>query len=488
MPLTTQLDTSKILAQRRFMESTSPELLFSGAFGAGKSRIGCEKGHFLSTKYPGNRGLVARKKYTDLRDTTMDTYFRYVCPPEHIQAYNKQEHKVTLKNGSEILWYGLDQSTKVASLEVGWIFCDEIIEFTEEDYVMLLGRLRHPVPFHQIFGATNPSSPSHWCYNRFYLDTELKRTGVTEVVESGALDNPFTPESYKDRLKTLKGKYRERYVEGKWVGFEGLVYDIWEPSQHILPRDSRNQGLTGDPDNPIPLDWDRYRVVDFGFTNPFCCQWWASPKYKYTGPEGQQDQIEIPPDERVFVMYREIYYTGRPVPAHGNDIMRLSMNEKFVTTFADWDAGDRAILERAGIPTTKASKEVSSGIQSVYEAIAANRVFILEDCRQEIDYELSASSKPSQTIEEFPNYTRQRGKDGKYNPKEEPVKVNDHGMDNIRYLIYSLKVASLPSGRIIRGTTQESILRGSMTAPTSRWPIAPDRKYTSGERVSWRKV
>ena len=176
------LDTSKIPSQRIFMESLNPEVLYSGAFGAGKSRIGCEKALYLSLRYPGNRGLISRKTFTDLRDTTMDTFFRYVCPEDYIQDYNKNEHKLTLTNGSEILFHGLENYTKIGSLEVGWIFCDEIIEFAYDDYLMLLGRLRHPVPFHQIFGATNPASPQHWLYKRFYGEAELKRNGTTRLV------------------------------------------------------------------------------------------------------------------------------------------------------------------------------------------------------------------------------------------------------------------------------------------------------------------
>ena len=48
-----ELDLERIPAQKSFMESKARELLYSGAFGAGKSRIGCEKGHVLSSIYKG---------------------------------------------------------------------------------------------------------------------------------------------------------------------------------------------------------------------------------------------------------------------------------------------------------------------------------------------------------------------------------------------------------------------------------------------------
>jgi len=482
-------DTSKIPAQRQFMESQTLELLYDGAFGAGKSRVGCEKGYFLSTKYPGNRGLIVRKKFTDLRDTTKVTWDRYVCPPEHVQSYNKQEHLLTLINGSEVMFHGLDQPTKVGSLEVGWIFVDEVIEFTEDDWMMLLGRLRHPsVPFHQIFAATNPADPNHWVYRRFYHDEDLQAKGYTSTFSSNTLLNPFTPKTYRDSLDQFKGRYHDRYVKGLWISFEGVVYDCWDPTKHILPRDTTALGLTGDPNDPIPRDWERFRSIDFGFTNPFVCQWWASPKYKYTGPPGAQDRTEIPYYQREWVMYREIYHSGRTVTEHAKVINLLTANEKIHTTVCDWDAGDRADLHNAKIPTIKADKEVSPGIQSTYQCISNDRVFILENSLVESDYALTSTNKPSATQLEFAAYMRPKGKEGKFNPKEDPVKVNDHGMDALRYILHTFKAAFGPSGQVVVGNAQDVEVRASQLtqsnhAPVSRF-VSGTRSY-SPTRTSW---
>jgi len=108
--------TQKIPGQKRFMESTVKELMYSGAFGAGKSRVGCEKGLFLSMKYPGNKGLICRKTFASLRITTMDTWTRYVCPPEQIVSFSTETHICKLINGSEVLFLGLyDDPTRIGS-------------------------------------------------------------------------------------------------------------------------------------------------------------------------------------------------------------------------------------------------------------------------------------------------------------------------------------------------------------------------------------
>ena len=462
-----KLDTSKIPAQREFMLSQQREVLYSGAFGAGKSYIGCSKGNLLSQYYPRNRGLIVRKKFTDLRDTTMDTWFRYVMIPEHQESYNKQEHKLMMKNGSEVLFYGMDQWSKVGSLEVGWIFADEVIEFTEVDWLMLLGRLRLPnIPFHQIFAATNPSNPYHWVYKRFYQDQELKDEGMTHVVESDALSNPFTPQDYRDSLvKQLKGRYRRRYLYGEWLSFEGLVYDVWDPTTHLLSRKATEvpnpfdaempYKLTGDPDNPIPEDWEVYRCVDFGFTAPFVCQWWASKPKHWRGEKGRMDEYDVPWEERVWVMFKEIYHSGITVDDHAEEIVRNS-DRRTKATFADWDAGDRALMEKCGIPTYKANKDVQAGIQTVHNMIAEDRVYIMDDCVLTLDDEMADKNKPQATIEEFPGYERQMGKEGVKDPDEKPKKLNDHGMDAMRMLHHTLNIAHGPQGQFHSESTRHT--------------------------------
>ena len=73
------------------MESMAPELMYSGAFGAGKSRVLCEKALFLSLKYPGNFGGIFRKTRKSLTHTTLRSFFKDACPPEFILKYNKSE-------------------------------------------------------------------------------------------------------------------------------------------------------------------------------------------------------------------------------------------------------------------------------------------------------------------------------------------------------------------------------------------------------------
>jgi hypothetical protein len=78
--------------------------------------------------------------------------------------------------------------------------------------------------------------------------------------------------------------------------------------------------------------WRKIRAIDFGYVNPFVCQWWA-----------------IDNDGRMF-RYRELYMTGRTVKDHADKINLLSSGESYEATICDHDAEDRATLAASWHP------------------------------------------------------------------------------------------------------------------------------------------
>lgn len=463
-------NTDKMPAQKAFMESTDRELLYSGAFGAGKSRVLCEKGLFLSLAYPGNVGAILRKTLISLRKTTLITWDRYVCPPELVKSFNQETMTTTLVNGSIIFWLGLDDEQKIGSLEAGWIGIDEAIELTEDDYIMLLGRLRltslkpssglqTKLPFRQIMSATNPSSDAHWLYKRAYTDKKMR------VLESNSLDNIHTPQDYKDSLKAFTGVYYDRFVLGKWVGAAGIVYDNFDTSQHLIDKFT------------IPNDWTRYRAIDFGFSNPFVCLWVA------IHPNIDKDQTCTCPAVNhtpgTMYVYREIYMSQRTIEQHARDIVYLSLGENIKATFSDWAAGDRATLELNGVPTYKADKSISAGIQSVYSSIGQNRLYIMRNILVEHDLNIP-TGRPHCTADEIGLYRYADPSKRLGNIREEPIDKDNHGMDALRYLIHTLVLKSIANIPVI------AIHKSGMFASevsSSRWSDAGifDKDYVQAK-------
>lgn len=461
-------------AQRSFIQSTERQLLYSGSFGAGKTRAGNEKGVFLNNKYPGNRGLIVRKSLVDVRASTISqSLTEDVLPDSHIVDHNKGDCIITHRTGvtdpsgdpvlSEIHYYGLnsgenrssdDLPRKIGSTEFGWIFVDEGTEVTQGDWNQLLGRLRYnkheqngytfPIPIQQIFTATNPDSPNHWMHDHFGIDGSTPQNRGFWMASLDDNEENVPDEYISDLKNSLSGMYYERYIEGKWVGAEGMVYDEFDPNMHLvhpedlndrfdIPQDAQDEnkwthhgrqqyGDDQDASHYVtpPVDWRIYRSIDFGYRNPFVCQWWARS-----------------PDDAL-VMFRELYQTEETVPSLVPRIQSLTPQDRNISmTVADHDAENHETLQNEGISTVNAKKSVEAGIQSVQERLkpddrGRSSIYFMQGARaHEPSNSLILDDKPQKTVAEIYDYEWDED-------EEEPVKEDDHGMDAVRYLVHTL--------------------------------------------------
>jgi phage terminase large subunit len=428
-----QIERRLLPVQKRFVASVAPELMYSGAFGAGKTRALCEKVVYLSLKHPGNRGLVCRKTEVSARATTLRTLLDGdgklppALLPQHIAAHSRSDRTITLVNGSEIIYGGLFGEGRgwINSLNLGWAAVDQAEELDLDDWQLLQGRLRlDAVPVRQVFGACNPRHPGHWIYQRFFIE----RPPRAELVTDATFDNPHLPADYLARLETFTGPFYERFVLGRWVGLEGLVYDNFDPTVHVIDL------------FPLPAGWRRWRSIDFGYTNPFVCLWACEV--------GVDAGAALP--EGAVVIYREIYFSRRRVAEHGAHIRRLSAGERFAATFADHDAADRAELHAQGVPSVAASKDISTGLQTVRAWLGDGdtpRLFFFRGVLAERDARLTIDPvtggrryAPACTVDEFSFYRWPgRGESSTRPAAEQPLKVHDHGMDALRYLLVGIE-------------------------------------------------
>jgi phage terminase large subunit len=480
-------------AQERFLISKAPELLYSGHRGSSKSRTICEKADLLCRSVPGAKIVLSRKKREHMGKTTLATLLNETISPSHRDWgwAPSADGGSTLyyPNGSEILCAGLDNPGRMLSGEFMANFTDQGEELEEDEFLAIGGSLRqrvdkhgNEIPFHQNGIACNPDGPGHFLFKRFrpdlaghsanfvtrsdeptpILSGETLPAGriLREVIVAGLSDNMENlPVEYQAWLASLTGRYRERFVLGLWVAFDGYVYDCFDPRIHVLPRPQEWNAWGGYP----PPSWKRYRGIDFGFTNPFVFQWWAR------SPEG------------VWWLYREIYHSHRFIKQHRETIRAYESEElaalnagierhnersnawpkrdplkrlSWANTVADTEnAENRALLDELGIPSNPAIKEVEPGIQTVYELLAPKldpetnvtraRLYLCEDARREIDPVLIEAGKPTCTAEEFPLYQRARRKatDRDSSAAEAPRKGEDHGLDAARYVVHSARVS-----------------------------------------------
>ena len=389
----------------------SPVLLLTGAAGGGKSKLAAEKVNAYCWKYPGSTWLILRKAKEWASKSIVAFMWESVMGRDGRIKFNASKGTFVYPNGSVIYSGGmLDDKQRESVRSIGgaggldgaWF--EEANAFSRKDFEEILGRVRHTAAsWQQIILTTNPDSPSHW------INKDLIEGGNAAVYYSKADDNPNNSTGYQARLQKMTGVMRERLVLGKWVQAEGAVYDEYDNAIHLI-----------DP-FPIPADWRRIRSIDFGYTNPFVCQWWA-----------------IDPDGRMY-LYKELYVTRRLVEDLAAEIIKLSGKDEFEATISDHDAEDRATLDRHGIYTVPATKNVLDGVNATKERMKVQedkkpRIFIFRNSLVAQDPLLLDEGKPTSLVDELPGYSWPKSNDQR-TVKDAPVKMNDHACDTMRYAV-----------------------------------------------------
>lgn len=412
--------------QKGFIESTKEFSLLSGGVGSGKSFSGCWKGVAINLFFPGSKGLIVRKAGVSLRESTLHTLRKKVLLKEMVLKDNLSAaviiHRTIVPGvSSEIHWTGLDKTaeqsypTKIGSTEYTWIFVDEGVELTREDWEMLSTRTRYVITentFNQIkntlkfkydydtyvnniphlmFTATNPDSPKHWLYKFFFEDKRIDR----EVFFMRPRDNPYLPREYLDKLeRTLTGIQKIRLLDGKWVQAEGVIYKDFDLTKHVM-----------NDDDMLP-EYSFYKNFIFGSDSNYPLPR-AGVLIGIRG-DGRRDLID------------EFYEPEAEV----EEIIAWMIEwqvilQRRLTCFQDpSDAQSIAKIDKAPmINCYKALNAVNPGINTVAGLFKSNRLFVHEDCIN--------------IIAELQSYCWKQGS------KEVPQKKDDHLMDALRYALYS---------------------------------------------------
>lgn len=398
--------------QLKPLYDTSFVLLLTGSAGGGKSRVAAEKINAYCWRYPESTWLMARKAREWNSHSIVPFMWKTVMGEDPRIRLNISDGTFFYPNGSVIYTAGMyDDKQRQAARSIGgdggldgaWL--EEANAFSRDDFQEIIGRVRHTAAsWQQIILTTNPDSPYHWIYQDLILGKGAA------VYYSGARDNSNNAPSYIANLERLTGVMRDRLVLGKWVQAEGAIYDEFDPVVHIISA------------KKMPKLARRFRVVDFGYSNPFVCQWWG-----------------LDADNNLY-RYRELYQTKKLVEELTPQIVKLTGKEHIEYTVADHDAEDRATMNKHGVSTVAAKKDVGLGIQAVKMRLKIDpkkkkpRLFFVQDALVSADPLLLAAKLPTCTEQEMPGYVWQKYADGKPN-KEQPIKVNDHGCDATRYMV-----------------------------------------------------
>lgn len=280
-------------------------------------------------------------------------------------------------------------------------YVDEATLVPESFWNQLLARLS--VPGARLLATTNPDSPAHWLRKKFLLragDLDLATWHFTLD------DNPGLDPAYVASLKReYVGLWYKRFIDGLWVMADGAIYEAFDEARHVV--------------TDLP-EIRRYLAagIDYGTTNPTHAVMLAL---------GEDDRLYLTAEWR----YDSRMQLGSLSPVEYSKRIRAWMAglPEPMWVIVDPAAADfRQQLKDDGIISKAGNNAVVEGIRTLSSLFATDRLRIHASCTGLLD--------------EIPGYTWDPDKAGK--GEDAPIKVEDHGLDAMRYAIVTTRALWRP--------------------------------------------
>ena len=363
--------------QDLFLRATAPRVAYGGARGGGKSWAMRRKFVILAAKYPNLRLLLLRRTLPELESNHINPLLAELS---RFAKYNREKKVFSFPNGSIIKLGYCDTENDVYQYqgqEYEVIGFEEATSFTEFQmtYIATCNRTVRTDFKPRIYYTCNPGGPGHDYIKRLFIDrdfTEDENPDDYVFIQAKVTDNPALMEASPDYIKTLNAlpdHLRKAYLDGEWDVIEGQYFPEYSRDVHVCTP------------FPIPLEWKRFRAMDWGYNDPCCVLWFA-----------------VAPDRHIYV-YREIYQNHTNASDIALLIKQMTGTERISYTSASPDMwakrgvrdvmGGESIAEtfaKIGVPLIKADNSRIPGWNRVREnlAIASDGkpyVQIFEDCR-----------------------------------------------------------------------------------------------------------
>ncbi len=351
-------------------------------------------GHTSSTIYDNVVRLILEPKHDDAPDPL--SIFRPFC------TWRKGDRELLYKNKT-ISTVGAKDSGAIGAIQgktMSLAYCDEMTLYPEAIIDMIDTRLRNP---HSMgFATMNPSYPTHKI--KQWIDKALAGDANYYQLHFKLDDNPYLDQSYKDRIKnSLSGVFYKRNYLGEWCLAEGAIFDFFDRTVYVVSRPPRaaDYWIVG---------------IDYGTSNAFAAV--------LVGVNcGRYDQG--PPMlwvEKEYYWDSKVTQRQKTSSEFADDIKRFIEPYSVRSVYIDPSAAHfRLDLQRLGIHPVSADNDVTNGIIKVTSEMKAGKLFICKEC--------------TNLIREIEGYVwhpkcNEKGED-------EPLKVNDHAVDALRYAINS---------------------------------------------------
>lgn len=350
---------------------------YGGAAGGGKSDAAVALGVLWALAFRESSVGFFRRKFTELEgaDGAIQRSQTLLAPARDIglASYNTAQHTWRFATGSILKFCHCEHAANrfdYQSQAFDLLIIDEATHFTWEivDYLMTRNRLtRDWIPQPLAVFLTNPGNIGHlWFKGQFATQPPEKKvevelpSGETETrffIPAKLADNPILDRrgggAYRKTLMSRDELTRKALLEGDWDIFVGQMFTTWRKDRHVCRPFE------------IPSHWPKWRAVDWGRANPFCCLWLA----------------QHPDIGRVFV-YRSVYEVGLTDRQQARLILTNSpASEKLKLTYADPSMWTKKTHEdvtfssadeyaKEGVVLTRADNDRMTGVRKVHNLLA----------------------------------------------------------------------------------------------------------------------
>lgn len=261
------------------------------------------------------KALVVREVFDTIRDSCYDLLMEVAeaMGVEQYMVFTSSPMQVRFKNGSRIIFKGMDKPAKLKSLNgVSIVWIEECSEVKYAGFKEILGRLRHPTLSNHIILSTNPVSKRNWCYKYFFQDKKehvfvlddeelykkrIIRQGTTYYHHSTVDDNYFIPQSYVEQLDELQIHDPDLYRVARKGRF-GVNGRLVLPQFEVQPLDKVLEAMHA-VENPLEKNG-----MDFGFVTS--CN--------------AVVRMLVDHDEKILYIYDEYYSKDKTDPEIAADI------------------------------------------------------------------------------------------------------------------------------------------------------------------------
>lgn len=355
----------------------------------------------------GDLAMLGRTTATLQRNVLNDMFD--IVGPANYKWLNRQQGELKILN-RRVYCFGAnneDAESKIRGATFAGALCDEVNLYPQSVFNQLMARLS--VEGAKCFCNCNPDSPYHWFYTEYITNEAIKDKKVWKFLME---DNLSLSQEYITSLKQMyRGVWYERMILGNWVAAEGRVYDMFEPSLHMIDT---SQAILEFRVHPNAIKW----IVGCDYGTSTVMSWGLYARL---------------PDGRYFKV-REFYYDAAKKGLQHTDYEFLNLFKDWLDGLVPWcvycdpsAASWKVALMRAGYRVQNANNDVINGIRHVSMMLSSGKYWIDKSC--------------ANTAKEYASYV--------WDPnaqrvgQDKPVKEHDHTCDTDRYVLYTESLSGL---------------------------------------------